>query len=174
MRKLMLIGTGLLLLSGVAQAADNGIYIGAAIGQANVEIDDVVAQDDFKGDDLGYKIIVGIRPLDWLGVEASYVNFGKPEDTVANSKIRTEGSGFSGFAVGFLSLGPIDAFAKAGLVSWDAEVSNLDTDGTDFAYGVGFQFRVLSVSVRAEYEVFDIDDVDDANMISVGLTYTFL
>ena len=32
--------------------------------------------------------------------------------------------------------------------------------------------RVWSLSVRAEYEVFDLSDVDDLSMISVGLTYT--
>jgi opacity protein-like surface antigen len=175
MRKLMLIGTGLLLLSGAAQAADNGIYIGAAIGRANLEIDNIdIAANDFKGDDTGYKLIAGFRPFDWLAVEANYVDFGKPADTVAGTKIRTEGSAVSGFAVGFLSFGPVDAFAKVGLVSWDTKVHNIDTDGTDFAYGVGVQFRLLSLSLRAEYEVFDIGDVDDANMISVGLTYTFL
>jgi hypothetical protein len=47
-------------------------------------------------------------------------------------------------------------------------------DGTDLAYGVGAQFRVWSLSLRAEYEVFDVDDVDDLNMISVGFTFTFL
>jgi hypothetical protein len=33
---------------------------------------------------------------------------------------------------------------------------------------------VWSISVRAEYEVFDVDDVDDLSMISVGATFTFL
>jgi opacity protein-like surface antigen len=174
MRKLMLIGTGLLLLSGAVQAADNGIYIGAAVGRANVEVDKIDTANDFKGDDLGFKVIVGIRPLDWLGIEASYVDFGKPEDTVAGTKIRTEGSGFSGFAVGFLTLGPVDVFAKGGLVSWESKVRNIDRDSTDFAYGVGLQFRLLSLSLRAEYEVFDVDHFDDANMFSIGLTYTFL
>lgn len=174
MRTFMLIFIG--LLSGTAaHAADNGIYVGAAIGQASVELDNALAtDDDFDGDDLGYKLIVGIRPLDWLGFEASYVDFGEADDTVAGVRLESEGHGITGFAVGFLSLGPVDAFAKAGVVSWDSEIGSFDNDGTDLAYGVGVQFRLLSLGVRAEYEVFDIDDLDDANMISVGLTYTFL
>jgi hypothetical protein len=47
-------------------------------------------------------------------------------------------------------------------------------DGNDLAYGVGAQFRLLSLAVRAEYEVFDVDRVDNLNMLSIGLTYTFL
>jgi hypothetical protein len=39
---------------------------------------------------------------------------------------------------------------------------------------VGVQFRLLSLAVRAEYEMFDIDDLEDANFLSIGVTYTFL
>jgi opacity protein-like surface antigen len=178
MRKLLALTAGLLGLSTGVHAADNGIYLGAGVGQATIEVDDVFDRK-FDGDDLGYKLIAGIRPLDWLAFEVNYVNFGEPDDTIQGVKLRTEGSGLSGFALGFLTLGPVDLFAKAGLIAWDAELRhpNLgrlnDDNGTDFAYGAGIQFRLFSISVRAEYEVFDIKDVGDANMFSVGLTYTF-
>ena len=182
MRKLMVLITGVLSMSSAAvYAADNGIYIGAGVGQSTVEYEDIQNTTlDFKGDDLGYKVIVGVRPLDWLGFEANYVNFGEPDDSVAGLRLRSEGYGISGFAVGFLSLGPVDLFAKGGVVSWDSEISSpqlpgsLEDDGTDLAYGAGLQFRLLSLGVRAEYEIFDIDDVEEANMVSVSLTYTFL
>jgi opacity protein-like surface antigen len=174
MRKCIFIITSLCSLCTAVQAADNGIYIGVGVGQSTVEVDDVLATDDFDGEDLGYKVIVGIRPLDWLAFEANYVNFGEPDDTVAGMQLRSEGHGITGSALGFLSLGPVDLFAKAGLVSWDTEIGAIENDGTDLLYGAGVQFRLLSLAVRAEYEIFDIEDVDDANMISVGLTYTFL
>ncbi|MDY0065374.1 MAG: outer membrane beta-barrel protein [Steroidobacteraceae bacterium] len=175
MRKAIL-ATVALLATGPALAADNGVYLGGSIGKANLEIDDVVdlTGDDFKGDDTAYKFIVGIRPLDWLAVEASYVNFGEPSDTVAGNRLRADGDGVSAFAVGFLPFGPVDLFAKAGLISWDSKIAGFDADGTDFAFGLGAQLRFLSLSVRAEYEAFDVDDVDHLNMISIGLTYTFL
>ena len=65
-------------------------------------------------------------------------------------------------------------------MSWDSTVKLDDfgtvgsDDGTDLAYGVGAQFRIWSISFRAEYEVFDLDDVEDANMLSIGATFTFL
>jgi hypothetical protein len=180
MRKAILFAAALLALPVLpAAAADNGFYLGLGVGQANLKIDDltdnVIANDDFDGDDLSYKFIAGIRPLDWFGVEASYVNFGKPEDTVAGQKLKAEGDGISAFAVGFLATGPVDLFAKVGLISWDSKIGSgaFDDDGSDLAYGVGAQFRLLSLSVRAEYEKFDISDVD-LDMISVGVTYTFL
>lgn len=164
----------LLTLSASAGAADNGFYLGAAIGQANVEIDRGLTRID--DNDTGYKAIVGFRPLDWLAVEANYINFGEPED----NNQRSETDGISAFVVGFLPIGPIDLFVKGGGINYDTSVAVKGVgkiykqDGTEFAYGVGAQFRLLSLSVRAEYERFDVDNVDDLNMFSIGLTYTFL
>jgi OOP family OmpA-OmpF porin len=102
------------------------------------------------------------------------VNFGEPEDTVLGQKLKAEGDGISAFAVGFLPTGPVDLFAKVGLIAWDSKISGtFDDDGSDLAYGAGAQFRVLGLSIRAEYEKFDISDVD-LDMISIGVTYTFL
>lgn len=178
MRKAIVLAALLALPALPAAAADNGFYLGASVGQANLKIDnltnDIFPDDDFDSDDTAFKLIAGIRPLDWLGVEAAYVNFGEPEDTVLGQKLKADGDGISAFAVGFLPTGPVDLFAKVGLISWDSKISgSFDDDGTDLAYGVGAQFRVLSLSVRAEYEKFDISDVD-LDMISVGVTYTFL
>lgn len=169
-----LLATALLTCSSAAMAADNGLYVGGSLGQANAEIDEGAIQVD--GDDTGFKVIAGIRPLDWLAIEANYVNFGEAEE----NGLELDADGVSAFAVGFLAAGPVDLFAKGGLISWDGSVALngggdiFREDGTDLAYGVGAQFRFLSLSVRAEYEVFDVDDVDELNMLSVGVTFTFL
>jgi opacity protein-like surface antigen len=178
MRKAILFAAALLTLPVLpAVAADNGFYLGGSVGQANLKIDDLsdgISTADFDADDTAFKLIAGMRPLDWLGIEAAYVNFGEPEDTVLGQKLKADGDGISAFAVGFLPTGPVDLFAKVGLISWDSKISGtFDDDGTDLAYGVGAQFRVLGLSIRAEYEKFDVSDVD-LDMISVGLTYTFL
>lgn len=172
MRKAIL--AGLLLLGGpVAMAADNGIYLGASVGRSAVDFDGALAPID--GDDTGYKLIAGIRPLDWFGVELNYVNFGEVE----SGPLRAETDGISAYGVFFMPTGPVDLYAKAGLITWDgrARISNgarvFSDDGTDFAYGVGVQFRLLSLSVRAEYEGFDLGFADKANMVSIGATYTF-
>jgi hypothetical protein len=164
----------LLLLAGAASAADNGIYFGASVGDSNIEIDEGLAQVD--GSDTGFKLIAGIRPLDWFGIEANYVNFGEPEE----GSLEVEADALSGFGVFFLPLGPVDLFAKGGVVAWEGSVNfksggQISTqDGTDLAYGIGAQFRLLSISIRAEYEMFDVGDLEDANLLSIGVTYTFL
>ena len=173
MRNAILLTAGLICAS-AASAADNGVYFGASIGQANAEVDQGLTQID--GDDTGFKFIVGVRPLDWLAVEASYVDFGQVDDGVLSA----ESDGISAFVVGLATIGPVDIFAKGGLINFDTEIAAQglgairSDDGTDMAYGAGVQFQFLSLGVRAEYEVFDVDGVDDLNMLSIGVTYTFL
>lgn len=176
MRKSILFAAlcGLGALAGTAHAADKGLYLGGSIGRSNVDIEKGPVRLDEN--DTGYKLIAGFRPIDWFAVEASYVDFGKME----NRTYSADGKAFSAYAVGFLPVGPVDLFAKAGLVNSDTKFKLrnvgqvLKSDGTDPAYGVGVQFRLLSLAVRAEYEVFDVDHVKDLNMFSIGATYTFL
>lgn len=171
----LFIGAAALLACGAASAADNGFYLGGSVGQASVKIDEGLAT--FDDHDTGYKFIAGFRPLDWFGVEANYVDFGNPKD----NGVELDAHGISAFAVGFYAFGPLDIYAKLGAIDWKSSVSvqgvssnAFKNDGTDFAYGVGAQFRFLSLSVRAEYERFEAEDIDHLNMVSVGLTYTFL
>src|SRR5688572_14694518 len=103
MRKAIL-ASALLLASTATMAADNGIYLGASLGQANTELDRDATGLDLDGDDTGFKIIAGIRPLDWFGIEASYVNFGE----VKEGPLSVESDGISGFGVFFLPVGPVD------------------------------------------------------------------
>ena len=163
-----------------ALAVDNGIYLGGSVGQAGVSIDESFEGQDFDydADSTAFKAIVGWRFLDWLAVEGNYIDLGSGDDTIEGVKFETDVSGVSLSAVGFLPVGPVDLFARVGAVNWDADLSALgetfSDDGTDLTYGVGAQFRVWSLSIRAEYEQFDIDSADTVDLISVGVTWTFL
>lgn len=196
MRKMILLAGILSMVSLTAEAADNGIYVGASFGKASIEqrkdfVDDIdTTRVEFDSNDMGYKLLIGVRPLDWLGVEGAYTNFGNQQDTLrrtlasTNTTVREDGEfqgyGLSGFLVGYVPIGPVDLFGKAGIVSWDTktkvedEANWLRKDGNDLAYGVGVQFRLLSLGLRAEYEIFDLDGIEDANLLSIGVTYTFL
>ncbi len=167
--------TLLTFAASTAGAADNGIYIGGSLGQASINVDDL----DFDSDDNGFKGILGVRPLDFLGFELNYVDLGKPDETILGSEVTADATGIDGFVVGFLGLPFMDVFAKAGLISWDAKltvdsVQALADDGQDFAWGVGAQVRFGSAAIRAEYERFEIEDLDNVSMISLGFTWTFL
>src|SRR5687767_11008397 len=104
-------------------AADNGFYLGGSIGQANVEEKNDLTGFDLDADDTGFKAIVGLRPLDFLGFELSYVDLGQAEDSIAGVNLAADTKGIDAFAVGFLGLPFMDIFAKAGVISWDAELS---------------------------------------------------
>jgi OOP family OmpA-OmpF porin len=170
------------LTSFSSHAVDNGIYLGASVGQSGVEIDDAIqgVDIDYSADTTGFKVIAGWRFLDWLSVEGNYVDLGSADDTVQGQRIETDIDGISLAVVGFLPIGPVDLFARVGAIDWSADLSvsgtgiNGSDDGTDLTYGVGAQFRVWGLSLRAEYEVFDISDIDTVDMISVGATWTFL
>jgi Outer membrane protein beta-barrel domain len=170
-----------------ALAVDNGIYVGASVGESGVEVDlnPSLPNADFDDGDTAYKLNVGWRILDWVAVEANYVDLGSPKDTLqdgdgndANIEFDADGINFSGLL--FLPVGPIDLFARAGFISWDASLSQEglgeigSDDGMDFSYGAGAQFRIWSLTLRAEYERFDIADADTVDMVSVGLMWTFL
>lgn len=166
------------LFSLPALAADNGIYLGASVGQSSVQYDDLDL--DFDASATGFKVIAGWRFLDWLAVEGNYVDLGSGDDNVLGEKVESDVNGVTLSAVGFLPIGPVDLFARVGAINWSADLEapglgvRGSDDGTDLAYGVGAQFRVWSLSVRGEYERFDISDADTVDMFSIGVTWTFL
>jgi OOP family OmpA-OmpF porin len=165
-----------------AHSTDNGIYLGASVGAGGVQFEDRFDGEnvDYDAGSTAFKAIAGWRFLDWLSVEANYVDLGSGEDKVQGEKIETDFNGVSLSAVGFLAVGPIDVFARAGAIDWSADVTapglgiKGSDDGTDFTYGIGAQFRVWSLSLRAEYELFDVTDADTVDLLSVGVTWTFL
>ena len=173
-------GAVLALASFSSNAVDNGIYLGASIGQSGIDIDEAGFDGgDFSSDATGFKVIAGWRFLDWLSIEGNYVDLGSGDDTVDGDRLEVDASGLSLSAVGFLPIGPVDLFARVGAINWDADFEvedfgKISDDGTDLTYGVGAQFRVWGLSVRAEYEQFDIEDVDTVDLISLGVTWTFL
>lgn len=181
---LLLCAAALILTTAAAGAADNGLYVGASVGQATLNIDDIDLEDevfDFDADETAYKIFVGYRLLTFLAVEGSYVDFGTFEDSRDGASFKADASGFDVFAMGMLPLAIADVFVKIGAISWDADLrasigdfTDSDSDsGTDPAYGLGVQFRIRSFAVRAEAELFDVDGADDLYMVSVGGSYTF-
>jgi OOP family OmpA-OmpF porin len=184
-----------------AQAsADAGFYIGGSVGDATIEASDDVDFDgedfslDFDESDTAYKLFAGYMFNDYFGAELSYVDLGEPEDdfTLDGGEIgeidvdlSAEFTGFTADLVGQLPLGPVDIFAKVGLVSYDAELEvtatdgidtlseSLEDDGEELHYGIGARFNIGNFGIRGEYEVFDIGDIDDVYMLSLGAELAF-
>lgn len=172
-----------MMLAPAGSRADSGLYVGGSVGQSAIEVDvsDQVQTFVFDEEDFAWKAFGGITfdvPVVNLGLEAGYVDFGAPSGDIAGSQFEVDADGFDIFGVLGFDLGPLGVFAKYGMISWDASISvdGIDSgsdDGSDPAYGVGAEFGLGSLDLRAEYEVFDIDDSDDVSMLSVGIVWTF-
>ena len=182
------------LITTAARAADNGVYAGIAVGHAETDVESISIpgfDSSVDDNDTGFKIMVGLRPLDWLGVEMNYVNLGQVSGNTGDLlplRFRVEESGVDVLGLLFWDVAPVvDLFAKGGFIRWDAD-TRFDSPligrrirgsdrGTDLAFGAGAQVHFGSIAARLEYEYFDIDTPDDiANkpqMISLGVTYTF-
>lgn len=168
------LAAALLALAPLAQAADNGIYVGAGYVQSDYGLDNP-GIPGFDDEDGGFKAIVGWRPIDSFGVEVNYIDHG---DALIPPDTRLGAETVSAFAVGYVALPLIDLFAKAGATSWQVDASsggiNVDDDDLDFAWGAGIQARFWSFGARLEYEQFPITGDEKLDTISLSLTYTFL
>ena len=161
-------------------AADNGFYLGAGITES--KLDNIGGSVDLN--DTRFKLIAGLRPLDWLGPELNYFDLGRDDTSTALGTTRVKSRALAAFAVGYLGLdpAPIDLFVKAGLARWRLEGDlgsalgnvNLAQDGNEFAYGAGVQARLGSLALRLEYESFEVENTTGATLYSLGVSWTFL
>lgn len=181
----------LLLGPGLAQAADNGLYLGAGVTHSDFGLENPEGLSPFDDKDTGFKAFAGWRPLDNFGIEASYADHGDvtvPTGIVcialvgvpcpAESQVQAKSTSL--FAVGYLDLPVIDLFAKAGVSAWQADGGSpsvptfrFDDSGSSFAWGVGAQARFGSLAARAEYERFPVIGDEEIGMISLSLSWTF-
>lgn len=181
MKSARIIAILLMLATGTAIAADDGgFYLGAGVGQFNIEVDDFedLTADDFDGDDTSLKLFAGWRFNPYFAAELAYIDFGGPDDTlnVGGIDIDTEVeiAGFAPYLVGTIPLGLVELFAKVGYYIYDVDVaasgfgqsaSESDSD-EDLVYGAGVGLVLFEhFSARLEYEIIDISDVDDANAV---------
>jgi opacity protein-like surface antigen len=181
----------LLLASGNRALADEllGLYIGGAAGQARVDAK-AAGFGSFRENHSAFKVMVGVRPISFVGAEVAYEDFGDPNRqngfVSTNVKMKAE----SAFGVLYLPVPVIDVFAKAGLAHFDTSINtrnvcpNTQTcpliifgeqpkhTNTSFAAGAGVQFKISSFAVRAEYEHFNAAG-GNPSLVSLGATWTF-
>jgi hypothetical protein len=157
--------------------AESGTYIGIATGQLNVEDRDELSGFRIDSDDNASKAILGWR-TNFLAFELNYVDFGQLKQPLLGQQVKFDAQGVDAFAVFSKRFAVLDLYAKVGALLWEAEASvpglgTVKSDGSDFAFGGGAQLNFGPVSIRAEYEQFMIKDIDDMNLVSVGLTWQF-
>jgi len=192
MRKLILITA--LALGTTAARADNplGFYLGAAVGQGSDTLE-WLDEGTFHADSaLGWKAMVGLRPISFLGCEADYIDYGSARSSAPGVSLHIRTDVAALYAVGYLPI-PLpyfDVFAKAGWArtrtTGDVQLDfgggfDADHTGSDFAYGAGMQWKHQSLAFRVEFERTSWHDnpvpYDTSSghptLWSFGITWTF-
>jgi len=146
-------------------SADTGWYIGAHIGQADV--------DELGDDDMSFKILGGYQFSKHFAVEGAYIDFGKTNDAGTEFKA----TAWEAVAVGTLPIGDrFGLYGKAGFFWGEAEGGGFSDDSVELTYGVGVVFNLArNLGLRAEYQVYtDVGNgASDINVMSVGVVFRF-
>ncbi|MDD9800685.1 MAG: outer membrane beta-barrel protein [Gammaproteobacteria bacterium] len=158
------------------------------------------------GKDTGVKLYGGYHFHENFSVEGGYADFGETKgggiidgtfQTSTGSRtfnndpftVKEEASSLFGAVVGRINVRPkVTLLGKIGVHRWDYELTPggaatipSSDNGVDLFYGIGGEvapFPNEKIKLRAEYEMFKLDDVNDTadgdiSLLSLGLTYTF-
>lgn len=153
-----------------ACTAQGLLYVGGSVGATRLLYDPTAFGAGSSG--TGYQVDVGTRPLPFLAAELDYL--GLPRAFSGANFVDTSGAGLSALAI--LPIPVVDLFAKVGLLDWRtrvrAELVNFDRSGQNATYGVGAGAHWGNLGARVEFERFDIAHTRQAQLASVGLTWS--
>lgn len=188
---------GGIALSGVptAFAADNGFYLGGAVGRSDFrdacsDLTGFVGTCDDK--DTAWKIFGGYQINKYFGAELGYVDFGKATATgtfggvPASADIKVKAWEILGVGT-FPITGGLSAYGKAGFARWDIDSSatfggaagSFSDNGTDFTFGLGVKYDFTpNLAARAEFQRYNnvgnsTTGESDINLWTIGVMYKF-
>lgn len=177
----LIAGTVLAIAAGEVRADENeGLYVGAGLGDFSTEIDELDDVDiDFDEDSDASRIFAGWRFNRFFAVQLDYLDFGDSSAALAGLEISADSTGIAPSIVGTLPVGPVELFVRGGMLFYDVEIdaggeSFIDESGEDVVYSGGVGLVLLErLSLRAEYEVVEIDELDDAEAIWITAAWRF-
>ncbi len=210
---LIIAAIALLGLPGGNAVADDllGMYVGGSVGQSHVRSDQVLffspvgtpltSAVSLAKSATGWKLLVGLRPISWVGAELAYVDFGHPTATKGpppafglsyNAGLRAKAATAFGILYAPIPIPRFDMYAKAGLARLQTTVNgdalfgcwgpltcpvgfgtiHRDQTSARFAYGAGMQARLSAIGIRLEYERIRASE-GDPDLLSLGVTWSF-
>ena len=177
-----------------------GLYVGAALGEANVRVDESVfgGAPGFDAHRDAWKLLLGLRPISLLGAELDYMDFGHARfagppssfGTALRGDTHPKATALFGVIYAPLPIPLLDVYAKAGVARLQTVVNAnsfcavspcvvtttapfaLNRTDARLAYGVGMQFKFAAFAGRLEYERIDASS-GDPDVTSVGITWSF-
>jgi opacity protein-like surface antigen len=207
----LLLSLGIVFLEpAYAQSDLLGLYAGGGVGRSTIGNGYGVFDPTFFGistpfahSELGWKAMVGVRPIPWVGGELEYIDFGnsragsEPADIIDGYN---NGQFLGGhatdraaavFAVGYLPVPPgwPELFGKVGWARlWgnysyteNTNVGNVYTsqsaDSRGLAFGAGVQMHFGGLGVRAEFERIEgtqsYGPKEEPTLISASVFWSF-
>ena len=151
--------------------ADEGLYIGAGVYQADVDVSDINDDQTTAAFFLGYNFFDS--NLLMLSAEAGFYDLGdfsSPNSTV-------DADAFTVAGVAMLPLGPVfEIYAKAGVafidVSGSTPFGSISENSEEGFYGAGASIDILdTIDIYAEYLQFD--NAVESELIGVGVRLAF-
>ncbi len=159
---------------------NSGLYLGAGLGDFSTEINDLDDVDlDFDEDSDASRIFVGWRFNRVIAAQLDYFDFGDSAAATNLLSIESDARGIAPSLVATLPLGPVELFVKGGWLFYDLEVTAsgdeiFDESENDPMYGAGIGITLLErLALRAEYEVIDISEIEDAEAVWITAAWRF-
>lgn len=168
---------------GQVDSNDNreGFYLGVGLGDFSSSVDGFQNIDDLDldSDDTPFKAFGGWRLNRFFAIQLDYIDFGESSTTANLLDIRSDTSGFAPNVIGTLPIGFFELFAKVGMMWYDVDF-DIENDpgysdsGEDPIYGVGVGLTLVErLSLRLEYEIVDIEALEDAEAIWLTAAWRF-
>jgi OOP family OmpA-OmpF porin len=161
--------------------ADDGLFVAASVGSANLS-------EDFDGfdvdaDSTAYRATAGWRFSDYLAVEVGYQNFGRFDQTVdvagAPTRVSLKADGFTLGGIVILPLGNRwSLFARGGAFFWDGDadingVTAATPEDSNLYLGAGVRLTLSARwSLTADGSRYELDDTS-STVFSFGLLMIF-
>jgi len=164
------------VISPIAMAEETGPYAGISVGQTEVDYEGVSGTSIVEDSDTGFKIFGGYNVNKHFAVELTYHDLGNNEVTIGSATADIDLSAISIAAIGKLPVNEqFTAFGKLGYADLDAEMNTNTTttsvSETDLLYGLGVQYKLDQIELRAEWEVINNDD--KISTFSLGAAYRY-
>jgi opacity protein-like surface antigen len=173
---------------------DEGLYLGVAYGQFNVNVDDIDDTDEalkeIDDEDNAWRIFAGWRINPYFAFELNYVDFGENSGSTGTDTSGSSGdyavelAGIQPAIYGIFPIGPVELFGKVGYYFYDVDLSfDFDADELDadsdtseeaLSYGFGAGITLFErVNAKLEYEKIDTDLIDDLDAIWLSAAWRF-
>ena len=158
-----------------------GFYLGAGLGDFSASANGPQGFDDIEldSDDTPTKLFAGYRMNRFFSVQLDYIDFGESSATTNLLDIRQDTSGLAPNVIGTLPIGFVELFAKVGMMWYDVDLDiendhTISDSGEDPIYGVGVGLTLVErLSLRLEYEIVDVETLDDAEAVWLTAAWRF-